>query len=100
MQTLRPEGGPLENPELVLFIHDHQAQFGKLNILLDQGMRPDDDLNLSRLYAFQGFGPLPGRGASFNHHGLNPYRFQQGPQGQEVLLRENFGGSHERRLVP
>ena len=39
--------GPLEDAELVLLVHDHQAQPRERHVLLDQGVRADDDVGVA-----------------------------------------------------
>ena len=90
----------LHDSEAVLFIHNHQAQFGEFYFLLDQGMGSDHQLgialgdvaaNLALAVFFQGAG---------QQHDAVSGIFQNPARGKIVLLRQNFSRRHERNLIP
>ena len=42
------EGCPLRHPEPVLLVDDGDREIGEVDLLLDEGVRPDDDLRIPR----------------------------------------------------
>ena len=47
---LAPEAksGPLHDPEFMLFVDDDQPELGERDVLLDDGLRSDDELHVAR----------------------------------------------------
>ena len=92
------QGGPLLDPETMLLVDHHQSEPLKRDALLKQRVGTDNDSRLA------GGNPLSHRGLL--GRGLPPeeqlrleiersqQRFQRGP----VLLGQQLGGRHERRL--
>ena len=92
----------LGNTETVLFIRDDERQIVIDDLLLDQGMRADDDIRFVRSNLFVGkpfF--LCRHGSGDEHHFL--FDSMCGKQFRHrliVLSREDFSRDHQRALIP
>ena len=49
MVPLLPEALPLVDPKAVLLVGDRQAEIGVLNVVLNQGVGPDDQVDVTTL---------------------------------------------------
>ncbi len=100
LQPLLAQQRPLQHTEPVLLVDDHEAERLEPHRLLHQGMRAHHQVHLAggdRLAraAALGGGKTPGQ-----QRDPEPRARQQPLHGREVLLGEDFGGRHERDLLP
>ena len=95
-----PKLGALGDPKAVLLVDDGQAQPVEHHLGFNQRVGPHQNVHLSRL---QGLQNLTSRTAlhrsrqKFHAHG---HVSKHLPQPFEVLLGQNLGGRHDRRLEP
>ena len=89
----------LHDSEAVLFIHDHQPQFGELHFLLDQRMGSDHQLGVALADVAANFTLAVFLQRSGQQHDPVSGILQNSPRGKIVLLGKNFGGRHQRDLV-
>ncbi len=96
---LPPQRCPLDDAELMLFIDDHQAEPVKMDVLLNEGVRPYNDMLLARGDGMQNLLPFRTFYAAGQQHRLNSQWRNDPSDIQEMLLRQNLRGNHEGRLV-
>src|SRR5208283_3694823 len=89
----------LEDAEAVLFVNGDKSEAVKFDVLLDEGVRADDELGfagtdaLARGAFFGGF-----KAADEQFHGVATGS-EDAPSRKEMLDGENFRGGHERGLA-
>ena len=109
--TLGPKRVALLDTEPVLLVDHHDAQAGEAHLVGEQRVGADHEIDGARPQPLVELGALPGRGA------VGEQRHRQGPRtvqalgvgdvevgeerahSEEVLLRQDLGGGHERPLV-
>ena len=91
---------PLGDPEAVLLVHDRKPEVPEPGAFLDERMGADDELGPAARYRPQGVAALPGAEPRGEQHDADLVRLQQSADGGEMLLREDLGRGHERRLRP
>ena len=89
----------LHHAEAVLFVHDHQAQLGELDFLLDQGMGADDQLRVALRDVAADFALAVFFQRAGQQHDPVSGIFQNSAGGKIMLLGQDFGGRHQRDLV-
>ncbi len=98
MHALRPQGRALHDAEAVLFVDDRQTQLAERDRLLHERVRADDEMNGAGSELGLHFAPLPRRRRAGQQREAEARVFQQPPDGDEVLLGEDFRRRHERHL--
>ncbi len=98
-----PQRGPLLHAEAVLLVDHRQRQVLELHAGLDQRVSADDDVDAAILQPGEDlFSFLPGDAAGEQANSwtaLAPRHFsQETAQSLVVLLGQDLGGSHQRRL--
>ena len=85
--------------EAVLFVDDDQAEFGELDFFFDQGVSADDQLRVALGDVAADFALAVFFERSGEQDDAVSGVFQNAAGGKIMLLRQNFGGRHERDLV-
>ena len=98
--ALRTQCRPLHHAEPVLFVDDHQPQFAERHVLLDERMRTHHEID--RAARDLGAHAAATRRGHASREGGNaePRLVERTPDGQVVLVGEDFGRRHERHLQP
>ena len=110
--TLRPERGPLLDPEAVLLVDDRDAEGGEGDVVGQEGVGADHNVNRAVCEPLDGPSPLSRRrgGGEQAHlersrstesvgrrdHKVTEHRSKRGV----VLISEHLGGHHQCRLAP
>jgi len=89
---------PLDDAKAVLLVDDDQAQRAERHRLLDQRVRPDKQVNLSRLDGFSQ--RALGRRGAGQESGPHGQAFERPRKVRRVLLGQDLRRRHERRLEP
>ena len=90
----------LADAKPVLFVDDDQAQVLKGHVVLDERVRPDHDVRSACAYfSLERFLLPPGQRASQEPHLRGRIR-EQARERSKVLLGQDFGGRHDRNLLP
>ena len=99
LAALAAQRQALLHAELVLLVHDHQAQLGELDLVLEQRVGADGELRLACRDAFGGGLLVLFLQAAGQPHRRDAQRLQPVAQLEVMLLGEDFGGRHQRDLV-
>ena len=83
----------------MLFVDNDDPELLKLHVIVEQGMGADNECRLTLRNAFQALAALPAFDRPGEEHHWQVERLQELLQGGEVLLGQNFRGSHESRLI-
>ena len=84
----------------MLFVDDCQAQVGIFNIILDQGVGPNDQIDVPPLDGIPQLTVLFGRQRTGQQANVNGGSGKGFCQFFSMLSRKDFGGRHQSRLVP
>ena len=83
----------------MLLVHDHHAQFVELDFLLDQGVRPNHELGIALRDVTAGLAlAIVFHGAGQENDAI-ACAFENTASREIMLLREDFGGRHQRNLI-
>ena len=89
----------LQHPEAVLLVNNYEAKFGELNFLLDESMSTNHQLCIALSDVAPGFALAIVFEGSGEQNDAIPRRLKNATRGEVMLLRQNFGGRHERDLM-
>ena len=98
LNHLRPESQALRHAKAVLLVDDGQRQVFELHLVLNDGVRADDQPRLAAGDQRQHLAPLFGLLAAGEPRGFDAQRLQPANEFAKVLLGQNFGGRHQRAL--
>src|ERR1035437_1378534 len=100
--TLLPEDAALRDAEAMLLVNHHQTQSSKLEALLEQRLSPRDDRHLSVAKVrvnLPSLCALHRTGEQCNPRCPLPETRKQLRKRREMLLGQDFGRRHDRRLI-
>src|SRR5579864_6634247 len=83
----------------MLLVDDYQPQIAELNFLLEESMRPNDQLGVSLRDVPADFALAVGFERSCQQHDAISGVLQNPPRGEIMLLGKNLRGRHERNLA-
>ena len=89
----------LPHPEAVLLVHDDQREVVELDALLDQGVRPDNDVGLALSHHLKRRPALRSVLRTRQQHDVYRQVGQRRGDREVVLLGEDFGRGHEGPLT-
>ena len=89
----------LQHPETVLLVNNYEAKFGELNFLLDESMSTNHQLRIALSDVAPGFALAIVFEGSGEQNDAISRRLKNATRGEVMLLRQNFGGRHERDLM-
>ena len=98
-QRLLHQLQPLHHAEPVLLVHDHQPQVAELDLLFDQGVRPDHQLRVALRDVPPDVALAPRLHRPGQQHDAIPGLLQDSPRRQVMLRRQDLRRRHQRRLV-
>ena len=87
------------HPEAVLLVDHGQSQALEGDRALDEGVGADDTAGLAALHRRGGFQPRLALDRAREEHRAHAERLEEPADGHEVLLGEDLGRSHDRRLI-
>ena len=93
------QGKPLLHAEAVLLVDDRERETREGDLLLKQSMRADGDHRLRTLQLLRDCLPLRRRESSVQPSDRYPERTKPVGELAHVLLGEDLGGRHHRRLA-
>ena len=94
------EPGALRDTEAVLLVHDREPEPPVLDALLDERVGADDTRDLARRERRAPGRPLAGRQRRRQEADRDAEGLQELAEGHQVLLGQDLGRRHHRRLVP
>ena len=83
----------------MLLVHDHHAQLGELDFLLDQGVGPNHQLGVALGDMAASFALAVVFHRAGEEHDAIARAFENAASRKVVLLREDFGRRHQRDLI-
>ena len=93
------ERGALRHSEAVLLVDDGHGEIAEVDLLLDERVRPDDDLRVARRDQLPDDGVLLRAQRARQQRDTNAERRAQLVDREEVLLGERLGRRHQRALA-
>ncbi len=97
--SLAASRSALRDAEAVLLVDDGDGEVAEVDLLLDQRVRPDDDLGIARRDELPGGGVLLGPERAREQRHAYAERRAELVDREEVLLGEGLGRRHERALA-
>ena len=94
------EGRALRDPEPVLLVDDGHREIAEVDLLLDERMRPDDDLRIARRDQLPDHRVLLRAQRARQQRDTDTERSAQLVDREEVLLGQRLGRRHQRALTP
>ena len=94
------ERAPLLDAEAVLLVDDRDSEVAELDLLLDERVRPDQDLRVARSCELADERMLLGRERAGEQRHPSAERGADRLDRQEVLLGQHLGRDHQRALAP